>query len=107
MEENKEVKIEVTLDVDNMLKDKGTPRVGGRRDYDKDDLKYLLNCASRTITIQKCPVHVTVAGHIPHWMLVHLQHLIESSKNVIRYDFTPIGASKFTVYDYSEKAVIA
>lgn len=99
--------VEVSVDVDSILKDRGTHRFGGRTDYDQEDKKYLLSKAKRKIESYNGPVCVVLGGSIQHWMLVHLQHLIEETENVMKFDFVPLGSAKETVFDYTTPEVIA
>ncbi|WP_135612782.1 hypothetical protein [Methanococcoides sp. AM1] len=99
--------VEVTVDVDKILRGRGSSRSGGRIDYDEDDKEYLLAEAKCIIDSYSGPVGVIVAGAIPHWMLVHLQHVIEVTEKVYKYDFVPLGSAKITVFDYTTAEVEA
>jgi hypothetical protein len=93
-----DTEMEVILDMDRMLKDIGTERPSGRKDYSEEDLDVLLERCEQAIGKYDLPVCVVLTGAVPHWMLVHVQHMIESAENVVQFDFVPLNSQRMTVF---------
>jgi hypothetical protein len=99
----RDTEIEVILDLDKLPKDIGTPVPSGRMDYSEDDVEAILDWAEDKIATEY-PITVVIRGHCPHFILVPLQHVVEMHAlkgSVVRYDFVPINAPRFTVFDHT------
>jgi C4-type Zn-finger protein len=100
-----DTEIEVILDMDHLPKHIGMHTPSGKTDFDQAAVDEVLEWAREKIEGVN-DITVVLRGYCPHAVLVQLQHMIEMTDNVTRYDFVPIGGMRFTVFDYVEEIAI-
>jgi hypothetical protein len=97
----RDTEIEVILDLDELPKGIGTYTPSGKVRFSEEDVEDILNWAENKIDTEY-PISVFVCGFCPHFIYAPLHHLIEVYSvegNVVRYDFAPLNAPRFTIFD--------